>query len=239
MTGAALTRPYYLDMKKKLDSYTGSLTAKQVAAGINAARANASRLIEDAKLLFNAKRYPSSTALCILAIEEAGKINVLRGLALSMNAAELSSEWKEYRTHTSKNVMWIFPQLAARGARKLEDFSSIFDKNADHPYILDQLKQVAIYTDCLGKAHWSLPTVCIDEELAHTLLHTASLLCSDREVTEEEIGLWVKHVGPAWHANNALRLKALISWHDEMVKRGLLAAEELGKMKQFIVEGYK
>ena len=38
--------------------------------------------------------------------------------------------------------------------------------DSDHPYVLDQLKQIAFYTDCLGDAHWSIPDEVIDESPA-------------------------------------------------------------------------
>ncbi len=54
--------------RKKLSQYAGSLDAAQIAQGINAARRNARRLAEDAKLLLETARYPSATALAILSI---------------------------------------------------------------------------------------------------------------------------------------------------------------------------
>ena len=49
---------------------------------------------------------------------------------------------------------------------KLDDFRSIFDDASDHPFLLDQLKQLGFYTDCLGQAHWAIPANSIDEKLA-------------------------------------------------------------------------
>ncbi|MBN1085452.1 AbiV family abortive infection protein [Erwinia aphidicola] len=36
----------------------------------------------------------------------------------------------------------------------------------EHPFALDQLKQISFYTDCLGKAHWSIPDNVIDRDTA-------------------------------------------------------------------------
>ena len=44
-------------------------------------------------------------------------------------------------------------KMFSKGARRADEFGSLFEPAAEHPYILDQLKQVSIYTDCLGKAH--------------------------------------------------------------------------------------
>ncbi len=83
----------------------------------------------------------------ILSIEESGKKGVLRRLALAMNDEEISSAWKDYRTHTKKNILWLMPQLIAEGARRLDDFGSLFINEAEHPYILDQVKQISFYRE--------------------------------------------------------------------------------------------
>ena len=139
-------------MKKGLDQYRGSLSPAQIAAGMNAARENASRLLNDAKLLAQSERYASATALAILSIEEIGKDGFLRELSYANDPKAIKNAWRRYRSHTSKNAIWVAPDLAMKGARTLDDFIPAFDDSADHRYVLDQLKQVAIYTDCLGKA---------------------------------------------------------------------------------------
>lgn len=207
---------------KKLNSYRGSLTPRQVVEGMNAARRNAKRLAEDAKLLFEAERFPSAAALAILSIEESGKTSVLRGLAVASNEDELVQGWKGYRTHATKNAHWILLELAESGARKLSDFSQVVSPSSDHSALLDSLKQVAFYTDCLGSAHWSEPSECITKELADSLVFIADTLSkSDSEITEQEIRLWVKHLQPAWHMGDNARQKAILDWHDEMVRSGL------------------
>ena len=90
-------------------------------------------------------------------------MTVLRELALASDEKALADCWRSYRSHTKKNIMWLLPQLVAEGARKLDDFRSLFDENSDHPYILDLVKQIGFYTDCLGNAHWSIPEEVIDE----------------------------------------------------------------------------
>src|ERR1043165_9306013 len=92
--------------KKKLDAYKGRLSLEQIVAGINAAIHNARRLAEDARLLLESKRYPSAAALAILSIEESGKTSILRSLAFANNQEALIACWRNYRTHTKKNVSW-------------------------------------------------------------------------------------------------------------------------------------
>ena len=114
----------------KPDAFRGMLTPAQVADEINAANENAKRLTEDAAALLDQGRHPSAASLAILAIEEAGKVSILRGLALASSATEARSAWKDYRAHTKKNVAWILPLLAAKGAQKLDDFRPSYELSA-------------------------------------------------------------------------------------------------------------
>jgi len=222
--------------KKKLDSYKGKLNAAQIAAGINAAIQNAKRLIEDASLLFEACRYPSAASLAILSIEESGKVSILRSLALARTSEDIADAWRDYRSHTKKNVGWLLPQLVGQGARKLDDFKPLFEESSDHPYVLDQLKQIAFYTDCLGEAHWSMPKEVIDESLAKLLIQIAKILSSDKYVSKTEIELWIKHIGPVWKRAPSWMKQALCNWYREMQDAGLAPAGE-NEMEKFIKSG--
>jgi len=222
--------------KTKLEQFKGRLTHAQIAAGINAASRNARRLYEDGTILLNEKRYPSAASLAILSIEESGKISILRELAVAKNDKALLSAWQAYRSHTKKNVTWLLPQLAAQGARRLDDFSPLFDKDLEHPFLLDHVKQIGFYTDCLGKAHWSIPEEVIDETLAKMLVEIAKIFSKNRDTTVKEIELWIKHIGPVWMSNSAWMKKALINWYGEMQQLGL-APDSNNAMEEFIRHG--
>ena len=221
---------------KKLNAFRGNLSPAQVAEGINAANANAKRLAENAATLLAAGRYASATSLSILAIEEAGKVSILRGLALARSDAEAGEAWKDYRSHTRKNVAWLLPQLAAAGARKLDDLRPLFDEHAEHPYLLDQLKQLGFYTDCLGKAHWSQPAEVVTQELATSLVQTAQLFARDGRCTAREIELWVEHLRPVWKQDPRWMKQAIVNWYGAMQEAGLLPQGE-NAMEQFIRTG--
>ena len=224
-------------MKKKLDAYKGRLDPAQVADGMNAACKNSNRLAEDASILLQMRRFPSAIALAILAIEEAGKVSILRRLAVAISDIEYSESWRDYRTHTSKNAMWAFPSLFADGARKLEDFRPLFCQDAEHPYILDQLKQIAFYTDCLGRAHWSIPDEVIDESLARNIVNTAKILAGSPNHTKKEIALWIEHMTPAFASKDLDFMKqSLLNWHRAMQTSGLTSDSTNG-MESFIHEG--
>lgn len=213
-------------VKKGLDKYKGRLSPEQIAEGMNAASSNAQRLVEDASLLLERGRFPSAAALAILAIEEAGKASILREMAVVQGDDKaLGNCWRDYRSHTKKNASWLLPQLVAEGARGLDDFRPLFGKDAQHPFLLDQVKQVSLYTDCLGNAHWSAPADVIDGDLANMLVRIARVFLKHRDVTAKEIELWVKHMRP--HMGSGIvtdydgTKQAMLDWHADMQEHGL------------------
>lgn len=184
------------------------------------ARSNAARLIADAELLLAADRRPSASALAILAIEELGKIQILKRIALHTDAADLQEAWKEYRSHRAKNVMWILPKLAAEGARTMMQLRAATDIDADHTGMLDTVKQLSIYTDCFGDgARWSEPGEAVDGAFAPSIVATAKMLSGEKETTHRELELWVQHVRP--HYNQPTMPGALLAFQRQMFDEGL------------------
>ncbi|NQY71630.1 MAG: AbiV family abortive infection protein [Halomonas sp.] len=220
-------------MSKGLGQWKNTLKPAQIADGMNAANDNARRLAEDAEMLFNLNRLPSALSLSILSIEESGKISILRELALAKNGNQVKDAWKAYRSHTKKNVMWLFPHLASSGANKLEEFKLLFEEKAEHPLLLDNLKQIGFYTDCLGKAHWSIPEEVVDRENTENILKIAKLMCKDKNYSPKEIELWVKHIKPVWKGPTSSMKTALNNWFDDMVKEGLIS-EGKYSFKEFV-----
>jgi len=188
---------------------------------MNAAARNARRLADDAKLLLDAGRYPTAASIAALSIEESGKVSVLRGLALAPHKEARRSAWKDYRSHRSKNVAWILPDLAAKGAKDLEALRLAADPTAEHTAILDQVKQIGFYTDCLGDARWSEPDKAIDENLARALVGIADLFAKNKTVTAKEIELWVEHMRPTYDAPLQWMKTALLNWYAAMREHGL------------------
>lgn len=203
---------------------------------MNAARENALRLVADAGSLLAMKRFPTAASLAILSIEEAGKISILRGIAVAKPDAEIAEQWAGYRSHVRKNVAWTLPQLVSQGARKLSDLKPLFEDSSDHPLILDQIKQIGFYTDCRGQAHWSIPAEVIDEVLATMLVRVAEVLASGRKCSELEIELWIKHVGPVWRKALREMEEGVIKWYAAMQDAGL-APKGRNEMAQFIRDG--
>lgn len=204
-----------------LNQYRGRLSSGQIVDGINHAIANAKRLFSDADLLLKNNRYPSALGLAILALEEAGKVSILRNLATAKTNEDVNHCWKSYRTHIEKNWWFAFPNAVATGARILEDYRSLFS-HPDLNQLFDHLKQVCLYTDCLGNAYWSVPDVVIDKEITRKNISDWSrLVMGMKDVTELEIELWIKHMGPVRGFDIERQKDALANYYLEMNERGL------------------
>jgi len=215
--------------------FRGPLSTAQLAAGMNAATKNASRLAKDARLLLSNSRWPSAASIATLSIEESGKVVILRRF-LTAAEDEIKSLWKEYRSHTKKNLHWILPDLVAKGARKLDDFYPMVDRKSDHPEVLDTVKQLGFYSDCLGNAHWSMPEDVVDETLAAQLVTSAEILAPERSVSGRELELWIKHVVPVWNSSEEWMKKALVNWYADMQAEGLAPSGE-NAMETFVRSG--
>ena len=188
---------------------------------MTAASRNARRLADDAKILFDHGRFPTAASIAALSIEEAGKVAILRGLAFAPDAEVRRRLWKDYRSHRSKNAAWILPELVAKGARSLDALRLATDSSASHTLLLDQLKQLGLYTDCLGPRTWTEPTLVVDQSLAEQLVAIASLLAHDKLFTSREIELWIEHMQPVYGAPLDEMKAALLRWYDAMREAGL------------------
>jgi AbiV family abortive infection protein len=155
-----------LDMMGTMSPYRGELSPRQVADGINAAIENAIRLLKDAEILFEAKRYPSAASLAALAIEEVGKSPILRSLAVARNAEAIKKGWKAYRSHQTKNVLWLFPLFVLGGVRTLSGFAPLFNPDSRHTKRMDELKQARFLYGLHRAGRWSLPQEFVDEVIA-------------------------------------------------------------------------
>lgn len=189
-------------------------------------------------MLLQAKRYESAVLLAALSIEESGKDPIIRGILTAKSRESLLRQWREFRSHTSKNRMWPFVSLAASGARRLDDFSSLFDADADadadHGEVLDQLKQLATYVDCLSGSWWTRPELAARPEVATFLVHTASILSVKKEVSEPEMSLWMEYMGSSGSSDAEMRA-SLLRWEQECERLGLRDAAR--QMHEFLYPG--
>ncbi|HAJ27016.1 MAG TPA: AbiV family abortive infection protein [Syntrophus sp. (in: bacteria)] len=211
---------------KKFSQHRGPISLAMIAEGMNIARANAKRLFEDASALYEAGRTHSAVALAILSIEESGKISILRQMALCESEAEWRQAWKDYRSHIRKNVAWILGELAAKGARTIDELRPIVNSDSDHPNVLDNLKQLCLYTDCVNNSKWTSPEALEIKDLASYLLLMAKAFVKGSDVTEKELQLWRLHLLPAKRGSFEENKRAVANWWADMGANGLSSATE-------------
>ena len=208
------------------NQYFGKLDPEKAAEGINLAIENSQRLLKDAEILFEHERYSSSVALAILSIEESGKVPIIKGVLLEEDDKQRAKEWKSFRNHLQKNNQWILPELVSKGSNTLDELKKMFSEEAKHPKVLNVLKQISLYTECVGKAKWVYPDEVITKEIAEAKLQTARILCPEKEVTPLELDLWKKYLKPVWKTDLESMKKAIIEWNRAMEKHGLDSYDE-------------
>jgi AbiV family abortive infection protein len=218
--------------------YNQELTAENAAKGIAFALENAKALLRDAILLYKNSRYERATALAILAIEEAGKPAILHMILLEDDPKRLKKGWQDYRKHTSKNTNWIVPALIKKGARHIEEMRRTVDDKSSHRQMLDNLKQLAFYSDVFSNCKWSIPKNVIDKELSEAILSIAEMM-TDKEksgmTSEEQLKLWVKHLKPVWNGNMVEMKQALVNCYQEAEQLGLLEKGSATQMENFVL----
>lgn len=87
--------------------YNGKLTLKQISEGIYFCIENALNIFGDAYILIKANRFPRALSLLLIAIQEAGKVNILKNM-LTISAGEQKrwkEEWQKFRKHEVKNSL--------------------------------------------------------------------------------------------------------------------------------------
>jgi AbiV family abortive infection protein len=208
------------------NQYFGKLDSEKAAEGINLAIENSQRLLKDAEILFEQESYSSSVALAILSIEESGKVPIIRRVLLEEDDKQRAKEWKSFRNHLQKNNQWILPDLVSKGSNTLDELKKMFAEEAEHPKILNVLKQISLYTECVGKAKWVYPDEVITKEIAEAKLQSARILCPEKEVTPLELDLWQKYLKPVWKTDMKSMRKAIIEWNRAMEKHGLDSYDE-------------
>lgn len=214
--------------------YRGRLTPAQAADGINAATANAIRLADDAQALFDRGSFATAASLAILAVEEAGKVSILRMLLTAKSEDELREEWKRYRRHTEKNHFLLMYDMFRAGARRLSDFRALFTDETDSARrVFDHVKQFGFNTDCCcDNARWAVPTEVVDRNFATLMLRIAQATTRDRHtVTPREMELWAEHM------RNGATEENLLAWCEAAQAEGLHPEGYAAGMVEFIQRG--
>jgi AbiV family abortive infection protein len=218
-------------------AYNKKLTPKLAAEGIKIILENSKSLLNDAELLYSSNRFERAVAIAIIAIEESGKLPIIRIILLEDEEKELRKEWKKFRTHTEKNWGLLFTKIPAQSFKKLDDFKVFFD-GSNSTKGFDFLKQFSLYTELLHNTVWQSPSNVVTKELAKSIIETAKLFVGKELIamsTEPELELWVKHLKPVWKKSLTEKKKALAECYQEAENLGVLSGNRTAEeMKNFL-----
>ena len=70
------------DLHTLFKKYNGKLIIEQISEGIYFCIENATNVFGDACILIKANRFPRALSLLLLAIQEAGKVNILKNMTI-------------------------------------------------------------------------------------------------------------------------------------------------------------
>lgn len=222
--------------KSKPTPYRGRLTPESASKGIHAAKANSSRLIEDAEMLSNNGRYPSACSIAALAIEEMSKPAIIRKIVIAESPQEIARGWKLFSSHHDKGAPWIVPHLIREDLGTYEDFVEEFMRNRD-PLLLDSLKQISIYCGCYGKSHWSSPTEVIEADQSELLIETAKILQFSGQLSpldsEDGIRLWKEHMAGCFSVGYVTANNKIVEFFAKAADHGLLPENKIPQTVAF------
>ncbi len=146
------------------EPYASTLSVDAARQGIELLQENAARLARDAKLLLNARRYPSAALMATMAIEELARLPILIDLAAAGRSEERSRLWCAFRGPAS-GYPWSVLQDATPPCS--EEQLNV---------MLSFVRALGAAIDCLGAGTWASPQRLIGRDLAREIVATAELL---------------------------------------------------------------
>jgi len=225
-----------------LEPYSGTLTPEDAAAAIQAARLNALDLLASAKLLHDQGRFPHSTALCVLALEEAGKVQIVMSILTGLAGPGQSCEslWRTYRSHTAKTELFNFAIEMRAGVHFPDIGKEILSEvgtAGPTPEDLDAAKQLGLYSDCFkapeGVAVY-LPRNLDCRERSETLIGEADVVIQYlRDYLPAELEVWARHTASARAKGVSFR-EVLIPLYQELVEKGFITDEQWAPILNYL-----
>ncbi len=213
--------------------YRGPLTPEQAAEGMAAAHRNAKRLLDDAQVLLRESRWASAYLLSVHAIEEIGKDTMIR-LILDMPEELRSRAWRAFTDHRSKNILASVDEFASKGAKTLDDFAPMIDREGAHTVQTEARKQAATYVDCVGSCRWTEPATEVSPEDARAMVENAERrVRASRPWSTEMLRIWYEHAAPAYLTGDSNKAaQAVVAAYAEMQKVGLITQDEVDRMRE-------
>lgn len=169
------------DLSGVLRQYRGEMSSEEIIHATECISRNARELLEDAKLLFDHKRYARATSLAILAIEESSKsASLLNYYQIQSEPESRKKFWSEYRSHPKK-IERKFLALSLSGAINEEMSEEEAKRRAAG---INLHKQSGLYADCYehgGSGLWMAPSELLSKSQAEVTLKFASDSVGNKE----------------------------------------------------------
>ncbi len=220
-----------------MGAYRGVLSPADAAQGMVAARENAGALLADARFLFEDGRVTRVVGLAVLAMEELGRIHLLRSLVLARNDAERREIWSAVGAHTPKSFVVGIPILA-RTAASLEAFGALMDQRRLEA-VLEAFKELSFHAQFEAGLGWVTPEAHVSREAAEAVLVAAESLVVERAAfeTEAELEIFVRHLKPVWRTDMGAMREALMRCGREAEAAGVLGASfDLDRLEALLAE---
>lgn len=173
------SRPLRYMRRLGLGEWVGPVSPAAYARGVSASLDNARSLLDDARLLMEAKRHPRAVALAMLALEESDKLRLLFLLCMG---APTKAHWKAFRDHRRK----LSSSLRLLTHEKFSLFGSAAASASpppkaakwlrDLPNLSQVLKLRCLYVDRLRDGSWSVPSRIVPPVFTAGLLSLAAYL---------------------------------------------------------------
>jgi AbiV family abortive infection protein len=157
MPGSPLSSTAYI-RRVRMKGWTRRIGPTTYARGVTVSLDNARSLLEEALILFEAKRWARASALAILALEEGDKVRRL--LHLTLASGDAKKEWDAFRRHGPRLSASL--SLLTHGDYSLlhRSWASIRPKrggNTDLPHVVEILRERCLHADLLRDGTWSVP----------------------------------------------------------------------------------
>jgi len=227
-----------------LEPYTGILKPKDAAVAIQAARLNALDLLSSAKLLHDQKHFHHSTALCVLALEEAGKVQILMSILTGVTSPDQSCEslWRAYRRHTAKTELFNFAiemRVGVHFPEMEEEKITSIGSAGPTPEDLDAAKQLGLYSDCFKSPDGvavHLPSNLDCSERSRILLGEAAVVVTAlRDYTPSELEIWARHAAEARAKGMSFR-EVMKPLYLELLENGYITAEQWAPIWNYLAK---
>lgn len=156
------------DLSILFEKYEGSLSLEEISKGITCCLENAAALFIDAEILFKAKRYPRSLSLLLTAIQEVGKVTILKEMIMISidDTKSWKKLWGKFKSHSDKDLFGYSNKISINLSEQPGEafwHQLLYKKN--YASAKEKVRQYSLYSDYISREkRWWSPEE-IDEEI--------------------------------------------------------------------------